>query len=188
MKKKFLKNACIISVLALGGILSGCAQKYDSLPNTRVKQACTTPIITYEFGFLKEGEHNDLQIANALVKDIVEKSLMQSGCFTQANTNNYKHYQLDIVYGSINKKNAQGGFFHSTTSDALIFEIQLSFNKMDETRIFQGKSSLENANEQYLKVFGKSSELDNNQIQITLQNAINSAINEATRSFSDNKQ
>ncbi|MBX7490138.1 hypothetical protein [Helicobacter turcicus] len=186
MKKKFLKNACIISALAL----SGCAQKYDTLPNTRVIQTCHTPIIAYEFGFLKDGEHNDLQISNTHIKDSVEKSLAQSGCFTQAQTdiNIHKPYRLDIVYGSINTKNAQGGFFHSQTSDLLIFEIQLSFNKMDETRIAQGKSSLENTNEQYLKVFGQTSTLNNNQIQITLQNAINSAINEIARSFSHDKQ
>ncbi|MCI5968002.1 hypothetical protein [Helicobacter sp.] len=186
MKKKFLKNACIICAIAL----SGCAQKYSTLPNTRIHQTCNMPIVTYEFGFLKEGEHNDLKISNTRIKDNIEKSLLQSGCFTltQTNTDAYKHYRLDVVYGNINSKNAQGGFLHSQTSDALIFEIQLSFNRMDETRIFQGKSSLQNANEQYLKIFGQSSALDNNQIQITLQNAINSAINEATKSFSHNKQ
>ena len=188
MKKNFLKTTCI--ALALRGILSSCAQKYDSLPNTRVKQTCNTPIVAYELGFLREGQHNDLQISSARIQESLQTSLAQSGCFTQIqeNTNLHKHYRLDVVYGSIHQKNAQGGFFHSQTSDALIFEIQLSFNKMNETRIFQGKSSMENANEQYLKIFGKSSALDNNQIQITLQNAINSAINEATRNFSRDKQ
>lgn len=50
-------------------------------------------------------------------------------------------------------------------------------------RIFRGKSSIQNQNSQYLVIFGEKSKLNPNQIQITIQNAINSAINEATRNL-----
>ncbi|TLD80609.1 hypothetical protein LS70_009035 [Helicobacter sp. MIT 11-5569] len=183
MKKKFLQQACLIAVSSL--LLSACSQKYHTLPNTRVVKTCPTLLVTYEFGFLKQGEYDDLNLPNERIKSLIQEGLEQSGCFgqTQVISDAYKHYRLDVVYGNISTRSARGGFFHSQTSDALVFEVQLSFNRMDETRIFYGKSSLQNDNEQYWQIFGQPSTLDANEIQITIQNAINSAINEASRSF-----
>ena len=190
VNKKSFKRACIVGAIALSSVLSGCLQTYNSLPNTQIKQTCSAPIVTYEFGFLGEGDHNDLKISSSHIQGNLEKSLAQSGCFIplQSNINAHKYYRLDIVYGSINNKSAQGGFFHTKTNDLFVFEIQLAFKGIGETRIFQGKSSLENINQQYLKIFGQPANLNNNQIKITLQNAINSAINEAIYNFSNSKQ
>lgn len=186
MKKKFLKNTYKFSALALAGLLSACAQKYDSLPNTRI-MTCPNPIATYEIGIVRSGEHNSLEISRKDLQSQIQEALTQSNCFlqTQQTSNLFKHYRLDIAYGNINTQNTQNNFLRSETSDTLIFEVQLAFNHFNEVRIFQGKSSIESTNKQYLKVFGKSSMLDANQIQITLQNAVNSAVNEAVRNFSN---
>ena len=174
MKKALLKQICFLGICAL--FLNGCSFRYDELPNVRVFQRCQGPAITYEMGSLKKGDYNDLKLSHEEVQSKVEQSLASSGCFKRAgeNDNAYQHYRLDIVFGTITKYDKQGGFWKSTTGDALIFEVQLVFN---------GKSSVQNDANQHLKIFGQESTLHPTQIQITLQNAVNSATNEATKSF-----
>lgn len=183
LNKNFLCKACSLALSTL--FLTACAQKYDTLPNTRVVPACQTPIITYTFGTVRHGDYNDLNFSNSKMHKYIQEALDQSGCFahTLEVTNASTHYRLDAAYGNINTKSRTGGFWHTQTSDSLIIEVQLAFHRMDETRVFQGKSSLQNANEQYLKFFGEKSTINDTEIQIILKNAINSATNEATRSF-----
>ncbi|WP_297813985.1 hypothetical protein [uncultured Helicobacter sp.] len=181
--KTLIQKGCFLTLSAL--LLSGCAKKFDDLSNTRVLKTCQTPITTYNLISVKSGDYNDLTLANTEVQQMVEKSLAQSGCFTpysEAETNN-AYYLLEVIFGNINVKNKEGGFLSSTTSDQAIFEVQLSFSKPDEVQIFRGKASIQNKNSQYLVIFGDDSRLNPNQIQITLQNAVNSAINEAIRNL-----
>ncbi len=183
--KGFYTKSCLAALSVL--LLSACAQKFNDLPNTRVLKTCQAPIATYNLLDSKSGDYNDLTIPNTQIQEMVEKSLAQSGCFSQSpeisttETNDH-HYQLEVMYGNINTQKKQGGFWSSQTSDEAIFEVQLSFMRTDEVRIFRGKSSIQNQNDRYL-FFGKKAKLNPNQIQITLQNAINSAINEATRNL-----
>lgn len=148
---------------------------------------CSNPVATYEMGIVKIGEYNNLDFATEDLKTQIQEALAQSKCFLRAQqvSSPLKHYRLDIAYGNINTQDAQQSLLHSQTSDTLIFEVQLAFNHFNEMRIFQGKSSIESTNMRYFKFFGKSAILDANQIQITLQNAVNSAVNEAVRSFSN---
>lgn len=183
--KRFYIKSCFVSLSAL--FLVACTQKFNDLPNSRVLKTCQNPIASYDLVGSKSGDYNDLGISNTQIQEMVEKSLTQSGCFSQypklntTETNN-NHYQLEVIFGSINTQKQQGGFWSSKTSDEAIFEVQLNFSRADEVRIFRGKSIIQNQNSRYL-VFGDKAKLNPNQIQITLQNAINSAINEATRNF-----
>lgn len=179
----FLKKSCFFALSAL--LLSACAQKFNDLPNTRVLKTCQSPIATYHLMGLRNGDYNDLTIPNKQIQEMVENSLAQSGCFNQSSqipTNEVtksRHYQLEVIFGNINTQEKQGDWFYTQTSDEAIFEVQLSFSRANEVRIFRGKSSIQNRNSQYL-IFGDKAKLNPNQIQITLQNAINAAINEAT--------
>lgn len=179
----FLKKSCFFAFSAL--LLSACAQKFDDLPNTRVLKTCQSPIATYHLMGLRSGDYNDLTIPNTQIKEMVEDSLAQSGCFYQSSqvatneTTKSRHYQLEVIFGNINTQEKQGDLFHTQTSDEAIFEVQLNFSRADEVRIFRGKSSIQNRNSQFF-IFGDKAKLNPNQIQITLQNAINAAINEAT--------
>lgn len=179
----FIKKSCFFAFSAL--LLSACAQKFNDLPNTRVLKTCQNPIATYHLIGLRNGDYNDLTIPNTQIREMVENSLAQSGCFnrvaqiTADEVAKNRHYQLEVVSGNINTQEKQGDLFHTQTSDEAIFEVQLSFSRANEVRTFRGKSSIQNRNSQYF-IFGDKAKLNPNQIQITLQNAINAAINEAT--------
>lgn len=180
-----------ICYLSLGALLfSACAQKHNDIPRTGIYPVCKSPIVAYEFGFLKHGDNDDLQLPYEKIKKDIQDSLKKSGCFTELseNTNAYKIYRLDAIYGSIKQTQNDGKFWKNDTSDTLIFEVQLSFNRIDEARIFYGKSSVQNKNRQYMNFIGDDAILDNNAIHTTLQNAINSATNEAARNFSQLKR
>ncbi|WP_299384377.1 hypothetical protein [Helicobacter sp. UBA3407] len=188
LSPNLIQKSCFLTFSAL--LLGACAQKFNDLPNTRVLKTCQEPIASYHLMGLKSGDYNDLTIPNTQVQQMVAKSLAQSGCFIQSEqistetTNTQKnHYQLEVVFGNINTQTKQGGFWSSQTSDQAVFEVQLNFHRTNEVRIFRGKSSIQNQNSQYLVIFGEKSKLNPNQIQITIQNAINSAINEATRNL-----
>jgi len=185
--KTFVIKSCCITIGAL--LLSACAQKFNDTPNIRVLKTCPSPIATYHLVDIKSGDYNDLTLANANVQQMVEKSLTQSGCFQSSpqTEENNTDYQLEVIFGNINTQNQQRGFWYSQTSDQAIFEVQLNFSKPNEMKIFRGKSSIQNQNSQYLVVFGDDSKLNPNQIQITLQNAVNSAVNEAVRIFTQDQ-
>ncbi|MDD6055095.1 MAG: hypothetical protein PUB96_00890 [Helicobacteraceae bacterium] len=179
--KKILK-ICGISLNAL--LLSACVQKYDTLPNIRVLKTCETPIVAYEVGFIKQGDYDDLKIPQDKIKLAIENSLKESGCFIEnKNANTHNNYRLDVVYGSIKTQDSTDGFWKKDSSKGLIFEVQYSFKNFNSTKIFYGKTRIHNNNRQYLNFIGKSATLDNNEIAITLQNAINSATNEAIKGF-----
>lgn len=183
--KSLCAKTCYLSLSAF--LLSACAQKFDDLPNSRVLKTCQNPIVTYQLVDLKRGDYNDLEISNAQIQEMVENSLAQSGCFTQSSQtdtieSNNAYYQLEVIFGNINTQKREGGFWSEYTSDEAIFEVQFNFSQAETLRIFRGKSSIQNQNSRYF-VFGDKAKLNPNQIQITLQNAINSAINEATRNF-----
>lgn len=178
---------CVATLCASVLLFSACAQKFDDLPNSRVLQTCQSPIVAYQLADLKRGDYNDLEISNVQIQEMVENSLAQSGCFMQSSQidtaeSNNAYYQLEVIFGNINTQKQSGGLWSEYSSDEAIFEVQLNFTRADETRIFRGKSSIQNQNSRYF-VFGDRAKLNPNQIQITLQNAINSAINEATRNF-----
>ncbi len=179
----FLKKSCFFAFSAL--LLSACAQKFNDLPNTRVLKTCQNPIATYHLIGLRNGDYNDLTIPNIQIQEMVENSLAQSGCFNQSSqivideTTKNSHYQLEVISGNIHTQEKRGDLLYTQTSDEAVFEVQLNFSKTNEVRIFRGKSSIQNRNNRYF-IFGNKAKLNPNQIQITLQNAINAAVNEAT--------
>ena len=179
----FIKKVVFFAFSAL--LLSACAQKFHDLPNTRVLKTCQNPIATYHLIGLRNGDYNDLTIPNTQIREMVENSLAQSGCFNQSSqiatdeTTQNKHYQLEVVSGNIHTQEKRGDLLYTQTSAEATFEVQLNFSKTDEVRIFRGKSSIQNRNNRYF-IFGNKAKLNPNQIHITLQNAVNAAVNAAT--------
>ncbi len=165
---------------ALVGIfLTACAKKQEFLPIT-IQKTCQTPIVSYQLESIEIGKFNDLKIPQKQVLSQLENALQASGCFIKANSNTPRYYNLQSVYGSVILQTAQGGFWQYTSQSTAIIEIRLAFSNDNETRFYNSKAFLENTANKFLGI-GSNSTLDSTHIQLTLNNAIHSAINKATQ-------
>lgn len=175
-----------VSLIAFSSIcfllLNACSQKPNLVLNVNINQSCKEPIVFYQFDYIAKGEFNHLNIQDEMIKDFLKTALKESGCFKEEPILNDNVYSLEVLFGSINNQKAQGNFLNSNSQNEAIIEIKLAFHNPNETRIFSGKSTLENQNTKYFSI-GKSATLTPNQIQQTLTNAINVSVNEAIQSF-----
>lgn len=169
---------CFTAAL-IGVFLTACAQKQELRP-IAIQKTCQTLIASYQLESIEIGKFNDLQIPQEQVLSQLENALQASGCFAKATPNTPHHYNLQSVYGSVILQTAQGGFWQYTSQSTAIIEIRLAFSNGNETRFYNSKAYLENTADKFLGI-GSSSTLDSTHIQLTLNNAIHSAINKATQ-------
>lgn len=172
---------CFIATF-IGIFLAACAQKQNTIQPITLQKTCQTPIISYQLGSFKVGQFNDLKIPKEQILSAIENALQTSGCFTKANENTSKYYILESVYGSINQQAKQGGFWQSTSQDTAIIEVLLAFSNDKETKFYKSKAFFKNTADKFLGI-GENSNLDSTHIQLTLNNAIYSAVNKATQDF-----
>ena len=172
---------CFMATL-IGLLVVACAQKQNTIQPVTLQKSCQTPIIAYQLENIKIGEFNDLQIPKKQVLSLIENALQDSGCFIKAKQNTPNIYILESIYGSINQQAKQGGFWKSTSHDTAIIEVLLAFSNDKETRYYKSKASFKNTTDKFLGI-GNDSNLNPPHIQLALNNAIYSAINQATQDF-----
>ncbi|WP_104722495.1 hypothetical protein [Helicobacter mesocricetorum] len=178
-----------VSLMAFSSIcfllLNACSQKPNLILNVDVNQSCKEPIVSYQFDYIAKGEFNHLDIQENTIKNLLKTAFGESGCFKEESILDDNVYSLEVLFGSINNQTMQGNFLSLSSHNEAIIEIKLAFHKPNETRIFNGKSTLGNQNTKYLSI-GKFTTLTSPQIEHTLINAINASVNEAIKSFRGN--
>ncbi|MDA3966695.1 MULTISPECIES: hypothetical protein [Helicobacter] len=175
-----------LMTLILGAMFVACSKPPSVLPNIKVNKQCDKPIVAYKMGSIKSGEYNQLNIDENAIKTMLENTLSQSGCFVSTDVLGHNgEYLLEVVYGSINIKSNRGDWLQSTSQNAGIIELQMAFSNQNEFRVFSGKATIENSNNQYFTL-GKEATLLPQEVRQTILNAINAATNEAITNFKTN--